>query len=143
MSVNGHIVVDMDSHVREYADVDRTYTEYIEPAYREAFGKLSRAVAGRREAGRSTALFMHPEAIIVPSDESRPLGVYDTFGQVEETPRDATRHEPAGDGAGATAAGAHARRDHGDCWPVRDRDSDKRARREPGLAGTCGSGCGQ
>ncbi|MEA2641577.1 MAG: uncharacterized protein QOF51_2971 [Chloroflexota bacterium] len=80
MSHNGHVVVDMDSHFREYEDVDRTYREYIDPAYREPFEHLSRAVAARREAGQTTALFMHPQAIIEPADESRPLGIHDTFG---------------------------------------------------------------
>lgn len=80
MSVNGHLVIDADSHIREYGDVDRTYRDYIDPEYRASFEQLSRAVAKRREAGRPTELFMHPEAIIEPSDESRPLGVYGTFG---------------------------------------------------------------
>ena len=80
MSFNGHTVVDADSHIREYIDVDRTYREHIDPEYREPFKKLSAAVAKRREAGQSTDLFMGPNAIIEPSDEWRPLGVYDTFG---------------------------------------------------------------
>lgn len=80
MSFNGHTVVDMDSHFREYEDVDRTYRDHIDPAFRESFERLSTAVARRREAGRTTSLFMHPEAIIEPADEARPLGVYDTFG---------------------------------------------------------------
>jgi len=84
MSYNGHTVVDMDSHFREYTDVDRTYGGYIDPEYRESFERLSLAVAKRREAGRTTALFMDPQAIIEPSDESRPLGVYDTFGLPQE-----------------------------------------------------------
>lgn len=92
MGVDGHAVIDMDSHIREYADLDRTYRGYIDPAYAEAFDGLSRAVAKRREAGLPTALFMHPQAIIEPSDESRPLGVYDTFGIAPE--RDARRHQP-------------------------------------------------
>ena len=35
MSFNGQIVVDMDSHIREYEDVDRTYGDYIDPKYRD------------------------------------------------------------------------------------------------------------
>ncbi len=79
MSANGYRVIDTDSHTREYVDVDRSYGPYIDPEYRESFERLSLAVAKRRETGRPTALFMHPEAIIEASDESRPLGVYDTF----------------------------------------------------------------
>jgi hypothetical protein len=85
MSFNGYTVVDADSHIREYIDVDRTYREHIDPEYREPFEKLSAAVAKRREAGQSTDLFMSPHAIIEPSDEWRPLGVYDTFGAERRT----------------------------------------------------------
>jgi predicted TIM-barrel fold metal-dependent hydrolase len=92
MGKDGQVVVDMDSHIREYEDVDRTYGPYIDDAHRAAFEQLSRAVAQRREAGRPTALFMHPEAIIEKSDESRPLGVYDTFG-LSERRRNTTKAE--------------------------------------------------
>lgn len=85
MSFNGYTVIDADSHIREYIDVDRTYRDHIDPQYRDAFEKLSTMVAKRREAGQSTDLFMSPDAIIEPSDEWRPLGVYDTFGA--ERPR--------------------------------------------------------
>ena len=67
MSFNGYTVVDADSHIREYIDVDRTYREHIDPEYREPFEKLAAAVAKRREAGQSTDLFMGPHAIIEPS----------------------------------------------------------------------------
>lgn len=80
MSYQGFTVIDADSHFREYLDVDRTYREHIDPEYRESFAKLSAAVARRREAGQSTDLFMAPMALIEPSDEWHPLGVYDTFG---------------------------------------------------------------
>jgi predicted TIM-barrel fold metal-dependent hydrolase len=80
VSYNGRIVVDMDSHVREYEDLDRTYREHIDPAYREPFDELSGAVAKHRDAGLSTMLFMNPYAVLEPSDETRPLGVYDHFG---------------------------------------------------------------
>lgn len=96
MSFNGKIVVDMDTHIREYADVDRTYRPHIDPAYRESFEVLSLAVAKRREAGRPTALFMNPEAIVVPADESRPLGVYDTFGIEAEARARRTKEEARG-----------------------------------------------
>ena len=85
MSFNGYTVIDADSHIREYVDVDRTYRDNIDPQYRDAFEKLSRAVAKRREAGQATDLFMHPDAIIEPSDEYRPLGVYDSFGSERPT----------------------------------------------------------
>jgi predicted TIM-barrel fold metal-dependent hydrolase len=93
MSYNGHLVVDMDSHFREYEDVDRTYGDYIDPGYRDSFERLSSAVAKRREAGETTALFMDPRAIIEPSDESRPLGVHDTFGLQRVRPAVRTKAE--------------------------------------------------
>jgi predicted TIM-barrel fold metal-dependent hydrolase len=86
MSFNGHLVVDMDSHFREYEDVDRTYRDYIDPSYRDSFERLSQAVARRRELGETTALFMDPHAIIEPADEGRPLGLQDTFGLHRERP---------------------------------------------------------
>lgn len=85
MSYNGFRVVDADSHIREYVDVERTYRENIDPEYRSSFEKLSAAVAKRRDAAQGTDLFMSPDALIEPSDEWRPLGVYDTFGA--ERPR--------------------------------------------------------
>src|SRR2546422_2161225 len=85
MSYQGFTVIDADSHFREYLDVDRTYRDNIDPEYREAFEWLSSAVAKRRAAGQPTDLFMGPMAIIEPSDEWRPLGVYDTFGAERPT----------------------------------------------------------
>ncbi|TMA82090.1 MAG: amidohydrolase [Deltaproteobacteria bacterium] len=85
MSYQGFTVIDADSHFREYLDVDRTYRDNIDPEYREAFERLSSAVAKRRAAGQPTDLFMGPMAIIEPSDEWRPLGVYDTFGAERPT----------------------------------------------------------
>jgi predicted TIM-barrel fold metal-dependent hydrolase len=94
MSYAGFTVVDADSHFREYLDVDRTYRDNIDPEYRESFERLSSAVAKRREAGLPTDLFMGPHAIIEPSDEWRPLGVYDTFGAERPTQTRLTRETP-------------------------------------------------
>lgn len=89
MSYNGQTVIDMDTHIREYVDLDRTFRDYIDPEYREPYEGLSQAVARRREAGLPTSLFMNPMAIIEPADESRPLGVHDTYG-LERLPRPGT-----------------------------------------------------
>ncbi len=86
MSSNGNIVIDMDSHIREYVDVDRTYREYLDPAYRESFERLSLAVAKQRESGLTPSLFMRPYSIIETSNESRPLGFYDMFGMEPSPP---------------------------------------------------------
>ena len=86
MGFNGRPVVDTDTHIREYVDVDRTYRDHIDPEYRVQFEDLSKAVARRREAGLPTALFMNPLALIEPANESRPLGAHDTFG-LDRLPR--------------------------------------------------------
>ena len=44
MSYNGHLVIDADCHIREYADLDRTFRDNIDPRYREAYERLSEAV---------------------------------------------------------------------------------------------------
>lgn len=64
MSYQGFTVIDADSHFREYLDIERTYRDTIDPEYREAFERLSRAVAARRAAGQSTDLFMGPMAML-------------------------------------------------------------------------------
>jgi predicted TIM-barrel fold metal-dependent hydrolase len=86
---NHGVVIDADSHIREYADLDRTFRSFIDPEFREPYELLSAAVAKRAAAGQTTALFMHPQAVIEPSNEERPLGVYDTFGGTRE---DRPRH---------------------------------------------------
>ena len=43
MSYNGHVVIDMDSHIRQYWDLDRTYKEYMAPEYRETYRRFSEA----------------------------------------------------------------------------------------------------
>src|SRR5688572_826919 len=89
MSYNGHPVIDTDTHIREYVDLDRTYKDYMDPEYREVYEGLSRAVAKRKEAGLPASLFMNPLAIIEPSSEARPLGVHDTYG-LDRLPRSGT-----------------------------------------------------
>ena len=79
MSYHGQPVIDMDTHIREYVELDRTYKEYMDPEYREAYGRLSDAVARRREAGLPTALFMNPLALVETSNEARPLGIYEPW----------------------------------------------------------------
>ena len=74
MSYNGHLVVDTDCHIREYWDLDRTYKEYIDPAYREAYGRFSEAVRSRQSRPGDTGF----GAVYAPP-RLRPLGVYDQF----------------------------------------------------------------
>jgi predicted TIM-barrel fold metal-dependent hydrolase len=75
MSYNGHLVVDTDSHIREYWDLDRTYREYIDPKYGatyEAFSASVRAQQRRPGDVGFGAFYAHPPL--------RPLGVHDSFG---------------------------------------------------------------
>ncbi len=71
-SYNGHLVVDADCHIREYWDLDRTYKEFIDPAYREAYADLSATVRAAQKVPGDVGFqstFKHPPL--------RPLGVYD------------------------------------------------------------------
>lgn len=79
MSYHGQPVIDMDSHIREYEDFDRTYRPYVDPAYREAYERLSQAVTSRQEVLGEQVLFMNPRAVVGPTPPRRPLGVYDPF----------------------------------------------------------------
>lgn len=75
MSYQGHLVVDADSHIREYWDLDRTYKEYVDPAYRERYERFSQTVrAAQREPGDVGfgSVFTHPPL--------RPLGVSQAQG---------------------------------------------------------------
>lgn len=83
MSYKGDVVIDMDSHIREYVDLDRTYKEHIDPAYREKYERLSAAVASRQQRPGEQVLFMRPDAVVGPVPARRPLGVYDTFERLQ------------------------------------------------------------
>ena len=39
MSYNGQLVVDMDCHIREYWDLDRTFKGYVDPEYRDKYDR--------------------------------------------------------------------------------------------------------
>ena len=75
MSYNGHPVVDMDSHIRQYWDLDRTYKAYMDPEYRETYNWFSEASRAhqRRPGDRGFADFLWP------SPTPRPLGLYEAF----------------------------------------------------------------
>ncbi len=78
MSWNGHLVVDMDAHIRERAD--RFYLDYLDPAYREPYQLLCEAVANQEKKGDRYALFGSRTAIVEQLETGRALGVRDTFG---------------------------------------------------------------
>jgi predicted TIM-barrel fold metal-dependent hydrolase len=75
MCYNGHVVIDTDSHIRQYWDLDRTYKEYIDPKYRETYRKFSEAANSlkRRPGDRGFSEFLWP------APPTRPLGIYDAY----------------------------------------------------------------
>ena len=75
MSYNGHIVIDMDSHIRQYWDLDLTYKENMDPEYRETYRRFSETSKAhqRRPGERCFSEFLWPRPL------TRPLGVYETF----------------------------------------------------------------
>lgn len=75
MSYNGHLVVDADCHIRQYWDLDRTYKERMDPAYRETYARFSEAsAAARRKPGdRGFSEFLWPQL------PKRPLGVHEAY----------------------------------------------------------------
>lgn len=52
MSWNGHLVVDMDAHIRERAD--KFFKDYIDPEYRAPSNLLCEAVALQERKATST-----------------------------------------------------------------------------------------
>ena len=97
MGYNGHLVVDMDSHIRQYWDLDRTYKEHMDPAYRETYARFSEASAAlkRRTGDRGFDAFLWPKL------PTRPLGVYEAFDA-------AAALEAAGNGAAAGDGGSRS-----------------------------------
>ena len=75
MSYNGHVVIDMDSHIRQYWDLDRTYKEYMAPEYRETYLRFSQAARAltQRAGDRGFSEFLWPAL------PTRPLGVYEAY----------------------------------------------------------------
>src|SRR5579864_1145462 len=71
MSWNGHIVVDMDAHIRERAD--RFFLDYIDPAYRGPYQLLCEAVARQEKKGERYALFGSRTAIVEQLETGRAL----------------------------------------------------------------------
>jgi predicted TIM-barrel fold metal-dependent hydrolase len=75
MSYKGHVVIDADSHIRQYWDLDRTYKETMDPKYRETYQRFSEAANAlkRRGGDRGFSEFLWPAL------PARPLGVYEAF----------------------------------------------------------------
>jgi predicted TIM-barrel fold metal-dependent hydrolase len=78
MGWNGHLVIDMDAHIRERAD--RFYKDYIDPEYRPHYQLLCDAIAKQEQKGGRYSLFGSRNSVIEQLETGRPLGVRDTFG---------------------------------------------------------------
>lgn len=68
MSYNGHSVIDMDCHIFEGWDLDRTFKDNMDPEYREKYAEFSHAVQGSSIGG-----------LLWPRQPAKPLGVFDSF----------------------------------------------------------------
>ena len=74
MSYNGHAVMDLDSHIPEFWDLDRTYRDYMDPEYRDMYAEFSQAIRARQKQPGDTGM-----DFIWPRLPSHPMGVYDDF----------------------------------------------------------------
>ena len=91
MTYQGHLVIDMDSHVREAWDSERIYPGYIDAAYRETYRRFADAaqVLRTRPGDVGWDKLLWPRRL-------RPLGLYEEF----EAPRSAGEREPSPSDAG-------------------------------------------
>src|SRR2546427_8632991 len=86
---DGHLVVDSDSHIREYWDFDRTYKDNIDPEYREQYARLSEAVKARQKRPGDVGL-----GDLLWPRRTHPMGIYDTFLAEPREPRQQTNGAP-------------------------------------------------
>jgi predicted TIM-barrel fold metal-dependent hydrolase len=94
MSYNGHTVIDADSHIYQFWDMDRSYKPYIDPGYREKYERFNAAALARtRFPGDSP----FPD-LVWPEPSQHVMGVYDTFDAPDTGARERSR--------GGTATGA-------------------------------------
>jgi predicted TIM-barrel fold metal-dependent hydrolase len=98
MSYYGHLVIDMDSHIRQYWDLDRTYKEYMAPEYRETYRRFSEAARAltQRAGDRGFSEFLWPAL------PTRPLGVYEAY-EVQANGSSRTEQAIPGDRASTNA----------------------------------------
>ena len=74
MSYHGHLVVDMDSHVREAWEPARIYDQYIDPDHRETYERFAEAAQALRTREGDVGW----DKLLWPR-RARPLGVYEEF----------------------------------------------------------------
>ena len=87
MTYNGHVVIDADSHIREYWDLDRTYKGNIDPEYREKYARFAEAALAKQtrpgEVGIGDFLW--------PYLKPHPMGIYDVFDAPKQEDRPMNR----------------------------------------------------
>jgi predicted TIM-barrel fold metal-dependent hydrolase len=86
MSYNGHQVVDMDSHIRQYWDLDATYKDRMDPEYRETYAQFSEAAHALQRFPGDRGF----DKFLWPALPSRPLGMYEAFELLGENDRNET-----------------------------------------------------
>lgn len=95
MSYNGSVVIDTDSHIREYWELDRTYKDTIEPAYRETYTQFSEVVRGQQRQPGDVGLAQ----LFWPRTKARPYGVFEAFEAANGAERSG-RYDPTGTSRG-------------------------------------------
>jgi predicted TIM-barrel fold metal-dependent hydrolase len=75
MSYKGKVVIDADSHIREYWDLDKTYKDNIDPEFRETYARFSAAVHGQQKKAGDVGFAQ----LFWPRTRNRPYGVFEQF----------------------------------------------------------------
>jgi predicted TIM-barrel fold metal-dependent hydrolase len=120
MAWNGWKVIDMDSHIMERPN--EMYGPYVDPPYREKFGRFKRAIEESILKGGPGAVAASRSAVLAPVVSDNALGDADSFGLV---PREFILH-PSGSGRRN-----FGRPERGDLPPIRKEVSwDVKARLE-------------
>lgn len=70
---NGHPVIDMDCHIREYWDPDRVFKEHMDPEYRDQYERFSKKVKAHKQQAGDIGW----DKFLWPQIPVHPMGVYD------------------------------------------------------------------
>ena len=95
MSYGGGVVIDTDSHLREYWDLDRTYKDNIDPAFRETYAQFSEVVRQQQRNPGDVGLAQ----VFWPREKARPYGVFESF-EVPPSPGRGAGYDPTGTSRG-------------------------------------------
>ena len=91
MAWNGWKIIDLDSHIVERPH--EMYNGYIDPEYREDFGRLKHAIEENIKGGGMGRIASSRDAVLAPVVSDNALGEVDTFGL---TPRGFIIRPPEG-----------------------------------------------